>query len=52
MSTIVLIVFIKFEELTRKNIGFETADEEYLKLHSFLVLEMIICILVSRTLCQ
>ena len=31
MSTIiVLIVFIKFEELTeKKNIGFETVDDEY-----------------------
>ena len=30
MSTIiVLIVSIKFEELTRKNIGFETVDDEY-----------------------
>ena len=32
MSTIiVLIAFIKFEELTRKkkNIGFETVDDEY-----------------------
>ena len=31
---IVLIVSIKFEELTRKIIGFETVDEEYKKLHS------------------
>ena len=30
MSTIiVLIVSIEFEELTRKNIGFETVDDEY-----------------------
>ena len=30
MSTIiVLIVYIKFEELTRKNIGFEIVDDEY-----------------------
>ena len=31
MSTIIVfIVFIKFEELTRKkNIGFETVDDEY-----------------------
>ena len=30
MSTIiVLIVSFKFEELTRKNIGFETIDDEY-----------------------
>ena len=30
MSTIiVLIVFIKFEDLTRKNIGFETVDDGY-----------------------
>ena len=30
MSTIiVLIVSIKFEELTRNNIGFETVDDEY-----------------------
>ena len=42
-SIIVLIVSIKFEELTRKDIGFETVDEEYYKLHSFL---MINCILV------
>ena len=48
MSTvIVLIVSIKFEELTRKkNIGFGTVDEEYLKLHSSLVLEIINRILV------
>ena len=43
MSTIiVLIVSIKFEELTRKKYtGFETVDDEYLKLHSSLVLEII-----------
>ena len=47
MSTIFfLIVFIKFEELTRKNIGFTTVDDEYQKLHSCLVLEIINCILV------
>ena len=48
MSTIiVLIVSIKFEGLTRKkNIGFETVDDEYQKLHSSLVLEIINCILV------
>ena len=47
MSTIiVLIVSIKFEELTRKNnIGFETMNE-YKKIHYFLVLEIINCILV------
>ena len=45
MSTIVLIVSIKFEELTRKNIGFETVDDEYKK-KSSLVLEIINCILV------
>ena len=46
-SIIVLIESIKFEELTRKKIiGFETVDNEYLKLHSFLVLEIINCILV------
>ena len=28
-TMIVLIVSIKFEELTRKNIGSETVDEEY-----------------------
>ena len=54
MSTIiVLIVSIKFEELTRKkNIGFETVDDEYQKFHSSLVLEIINCILVQRTVCQ
>ena len=41
---IVLIVSIKFEELTRFFFfGFETVDE---KLHSSLVLEIINCILV------
>ena len=29
ITTIVLIVSIKFEELTRKKNGFETADDEY-----------------------
>ena len=28
-AIIVLVVSIKFEELTRKNIGFETVDDEY-----------------------
>ena len=48
MSTvIVLVVSIKFEELTRKkNIDFGTVDDEYQKLHSSLVLEIINCILV------
>ena len=49
MSTIIfLIVFIIFEELTRKNIGFTTVDDEYQKLHSCLVLEIINCILVKE----
>ena len=47
ITIIVLIVSIKFEELTRKkNIGFETVDDEYLKLRSSLVVEIINCILV------
>ena len=46
MSTIiVLVVSIKFEELTSKNIGFEIVDDEYQKLHSSLVLEIIIVFL-------
>ena len=28
-TIIVLLVSIKFEDLTRKNIGFETIDDEY-----------------------
>ena len=41
---IVLIVSIKIEDLARKkNIGFETVDDEYKKLHSSLVLEIINC---------
>ena len=48
MSTIiVLIIYIKFEELSRKkNIGFETVDDEYQKLHFSFVLERINRILV------
>ena len=29
ITIIVLIVSIKFEEMTRKNIGFETVNDEY-----------------------
>ena len=53
MSTIiVLIVSIKFEELTRKKNSFETVDDKYKKLQFSLVLEIINRILVQRTLCQ
>ena len=45
-AIIVFIVSIKFEELARKIIGFETVGDEYLKLHSSLVLEITTCIRV------
>ena len=47
MSTfIVLILSIKFEDMTTKHIGFEAVDDDYLIIHSSLVLEIINCILV------
>ena len=46
-TIIVLIVSIKFEELTRKKIiCFATVDDEYQKLHFSLVLEIVNRILV------